>query len=281
MDPGRDAPTSALETAAIATAPDVPRQRRRLNSVWRFLPGLLSVICGGLIWEGLSAYEVVNPLFLPRLTAILSNLWDLVSSGEVFSHLWATISVMGMGLGLATLVAIPLGIAAGTSRIIDMILAPYINALNAVPRAITFMPLAIVIFGISPTSRIFIVFISTALPLIINITTGVRTVDPNLLDMSKSFGVSTLRRFRSISLPSTVPYMFSGFRLAIGQALIAVVIAELFASTEGIGFLLARASARYNTERLWAMILVLAVVGVSISAGSRRLERHFDAWRPD
>jgi NitT/TauT family transport system permease protein len=271
-------PESVAVTAAVALPR--PKRRRDLRKVLiGMLPGVLSLLAGAAIWESVSALELVNPLFLPKLSLVLQNLGELVFSGGLLGHLVATASTMIIGLALATAVSVPVGVAAGSTRIINGILAPWINALNGVPRAITFMPLAIVIFGISQESRVSIVFISSSIPLIINVATGVRTADAHLLEMASAFNMSRLRGFATISLPSTVPNLFSGFRLAIGQALIAVVIAEMFASREGVGYLLARASAMYYTERVWAMILVLALLGVSVSALSGRLERRFDSWR--
>jgi NitT/TauT family transport system permease protein len=274
--------TSALNDAVVAPTPVEKRRiSRRLRSrrpqANRFY-SLLSIIGGFALWELVARAGLVDELFLPPLSSVLAELGALISDGSIGKHVWASGSVLIIGLALSILGGFPLGLLIGRSKVMDTVLSPWLMAFNSVPR-IAFIPMLVVVFGIGVSSKVTVVILSAAFPLIINVAAGARTIDPLLVQMARSMGAKRRLVFRAVIIPGVVPFALAGFRVALAQGLIAVVVAELFAATAGIGFLLFRASSLYDIPLVYAMILVLGAAGVLLSQGAKLLERKFESWR--
>jgi NitT/TauT family transport system permease protein len=239
---------------------------------------ILSFVGGLLIWQGVTAAKLVDPLFLPKLTDILADLWGLLSSGRLTEHLVASGIEFGAGMLLALVVGIGVGVAMGASQRIDKVLIWWVSGLDATPR-IAFAPMLIVWFGIGLESKMVLVFISALFPILLSTASGVRTTSRELLEMADSFSLPRLMQFRTIVLPGAVPFIITGIRLGITRGLIGIVVGEMIASTKGVGWMLANASDTFNMVRVFSMIIVLALVGVALTTAARALERRFDSWR--
>lgn len=240
--------------------------------------GLLSIAVGLIVWEIVARREWVDPLFLPRLSDVLDELWSQVSSGDLNEHLVSSGLTFSGGLALSIGIGIPLGLLIGRVPLADRVAAPWLMAFNSVPR-IAFIPMLIVMFGLGTQSRIAVVFMTSVFPLVINTASGSRSVDPLLLQMAKSYDVRRSLVFRRIILPATVPYVFAGVHVAVAQGLIGVVVGEMFAANSGVGYQLFRYSSLYRIPAVFAMMIVLGFAGVCLSTLTARLERHFSAWR--
>jgi NitT/TauT family transport system permease protein len=158
------------------------------------------------------------------------------------------------------------------------VLSPFINFLYATPR-IALTPLLIIWFGIGSTSKVAIVFLMAVFPIIINTSAGVQNIDQGVLKVAKCYGASDLQTFRTVALPAIVPFVISGLRLAVGQALIGVFVSELSGAQHGIGLLMNTAGQQFQTSVVFAGLIIFAVTGVVLTALLRRVERHFAAWR--
>jgi NitT/TauT family transport system permease protein len=137
---------------------------------------------------------------------------------------------------------------------------PFVNAMNATPR-VALLPLVIIWLGIGILSKVGIIFLGAVFPLIINTRDGVKTTPGKLLIAARSFGASEWQLFKSVVLPSTIPFILTGLRLAVGRALIGVLVGELYAATAGIGFMITVAGATFQTDKVFVGVLIFAISG--------------------
>ena len=183
------------------------------------------------------------------------------------------------GFALSVVVGIPFGIGIGWYKKMAYIFDPFINAMNATPR-VALLPLIIIWLGIGILSKIGIIFIGAVFPLMINTRDGVKTTPITLVDAARSFGASQWQIFKSVVVPSTVPFVLTGLRLAVGRSLIGVFVGELYAATAGIGFMITVAGATFQTDKVFVGILIFIITGLVVTDILDRIERRFDEWRP-
>ncbi len=270
-------PADAAAPEGLATTSNItalPRRRRLPNSSLQ----VFSIVAGLGTWQLVASSGLVEPLFLPKLSDVLADLWNLISNGKLNQHLIASGIEFGVGMLLALVVGISVGIAMGASTTVDRLLVWWVSAFDATPR-IAFAPLLIIWFGIGLESKMVLVFISGLFPILLSTASGVRTTSRELLEMANSFSVPRAMQFRAIILPGAVPFVITGVRLGISRGLIGIVVGEMIASTQGIGWMLSNASDTFNMVRVFALIIVLAFVGVTLTTLARWLERRFDSWR--
>ncbi|MBI4609102.1 MAG: ABC transporter permease [Candidatus Rokubacteria bacterium] len=232
-----------------------------------------------LAWESAVRSGLVNPLFISAPTRIARAAYRLVSEGDLWRHLRVSATEFLAGYLMAIGLAIPLGLAVGWYRRLYFCLAPFIDALNAVPR-VALLPLLVIWFGIGIWSKIVVVFLGAVIPLLINTFSGVKITEARFLRVARSFGASEFRIFRTIVLPGTVPFVFTGLKYAAGRALLGVVVGELYAATAGIGYLITVAGSSFQTDTVFVGILTITCAGVLTVELLNRLERRFDRWRP-
>jgi NitT/TauT family transport system permease protein len=135
------------------------------------------------------------------------------------------------------------------------------------------------LIGIGMPYKITVVMLLTFFPILLNTITGIKNVDPSLVRMSRSFGSSDLQIFRTVALPSSVPYIITGIRQAVALGLVGVTVAELFASRQGLGYLIVRSSESFRTDTVYAAVLVLAFLGIVLTNLLQRIESYFARWR--
>ena len=162
----------------------------------------------------------------------------------------------------------------------DLIFDPLITALYSMPR-VALYPLFIIWFGIGIGSKIFIVFLSAVLPILINTLAGVRNIDPDLVKAARAYCATDRQIFTSVALPSAVPFILTGVRQGVAHALIGMVVGEIFAGSEGLGFMIAYAGQLFQTDALLVGVLVTATAGIALTAAAARLQRYFQRWRPE
>jgi ABC-type nitrate/sulfonate/bicarbonate transport system permease component len=237
---------------------------------------LLAVLVG---WEVIARAGVINPLFISSPTMVASAGYRLFAEGEIGNDLRVSGTEFVAGYLMAAGVAIPLGLAVGWYRRLSYVLSPFIDTLNAVPR-VTLLPLIVIWCGIGLWSKIVVVFLGAVIPMLINTMSGVRTNEERFLRVARSFGASQLRIFWTIVLPGTVPFIFTGLKYAAGRALLGVVVGELYAATAGIGHLIAVSGNTFQTDNVFAGILIVTFTGLVTVEVLNRLERRFEAWRP-
>jgi NitT/TauT family transport system permease protein len=273
---------SQVGQGSLAAADAIPE--RPTESFYRrnesAIVGGLSVILVFAIWQAAWSAGMIDPLFFSGPSAIFSRLWDgLFGSGDMLEHIAFSAQNFTTGFGLAAAVAIPLGIILGWYRFPRLVLEPFINGLYSTPR-IVFVPLIVMWFGLGFASKAFIVFLSAFFPILLNAMAGVRTTDDQLLGASRSFCATQWDLFRTVVLPSTVPFIIVGLRQGLAHGLIGVVVGEFFAGSKGIGYLVGQAGMSFKTDLLFACVVIVATAGIGISAILQRIEGYFQSWRP-
>jgi ABC-type nitrate/sulfonate/bicarbonate transport system permease component len=242
--------------------------------------GTVSVVLFLAVWELVgNVYQWINPLFMSAPSLILKAAIELFRSGEIWNDLYVSGVEFFWGFILSVVVGIPFGIAVGWYKRAAYIFDPFVNAMNATPR-VALLPLIIIWLGIGILSKVGIIFLGSVFPLMINTRDGVKTTPVNLLNAAKSFGASQWQIFGSVVLPSTLPFILTGLRLAVGRALIGVFVGELYAATAGIGFMVTVAGATFQTDKVFVGILIFIIVGLIGTNALDRIERRFDKWRP-
>jgi NitT/TauT family transport system permease protein len=242
--------------------------------------GTIAVALFLLTWELVgNVYQLVNPMFMSAPSLIWKAAVQLFGSGEIWNDLRVSGIEFAWGYFLSVLVGVPFGIAIGWYKKFAYTCDPFVNAMNATPR-VALLPLVIIWLGIGILSKVGIIFLGAVFPLIINTRDGVKTTPHNLLTAARSFGASEWQIFRSVVIPSTVPFILTGLRLAIGRALIGVMVGELYAATAGIGFMITVAGATFQTDKVFVGVLIFAISGMVATELVDKAERRFDRWRP-
>jgi ABC-type nitrate/sulfonate/bicarbonate transport system permease component len=273
-------PSAAVEASdnkpvrPITRSPAVKR-RLQINAL-RF-----AVLAAFLtLWEIASRTGMVDPLFASSPELIARKFVEMVADGSIWPHIAATASVTAMGFGLAVVVGVPVGILMGRSDLINATAEPFVAALYASPQ-VAFLPLLIIWLGIGFTSKVALVFIGSVIIMIINTETGVAQVDPRLVETARSFTANERQILTKIVLPAALPFILAGMRLAIGRALVMVVVAEIYASNRGLGYLIFQAGGLYDTAQVFVGVMILAAAGVTLTALLRALERWLAPWQHD
>ncbi|HEY7302240.1 MAG TPA: ABC transporter permease [Xanthobacteraceae bacterium] len=231
-----------------------------------------------IAWESVTALGIEPPIILPSPAGVVGAFGRLFSSPDVWADFAASGQELLYGFVLAAAVGITLGLAIGWYPRLGYFFDPFISFLYAIPR-VALGPLLIVWLGIGLASKVALVFLISVFPVLVNTSSGIRSLDPNLVRVARCFGASDLKIFRTIALPGTVPFILGGLRLAIGQSLIGVFVAELLGAQFGVGAMMENAGEQFQTDTVFAGLLIFAAAGMLLTAIVRWLERRFDAWR--
>jgi NitT/TauT family transport system permease protein len=237
-----------------------------LLALWEILPRLVTLSAG-------------TKLFFTTPSQIVDTLWRLFATGAVWTPLGVSASGFMLGLGLAIIVGLPLGVLIGRSRMLNAMLDPFITAFNATPRLV-FLPLVMLWFGLGLWSKVVIVFIGALFPILINTYEGVRNADKTLINVVRSFGASEWDVARLVVVPNAMPYIIAGLRLAIGRAVLGVVVAEFFGSESGLGVMMVQAAGRYQVDVVFSGLIIFAALSLALTWMVQLLENRLSLWRP-
>jgi NitT/TauT family transport system permease protein len=242
--------------------------------------GTVSVAVFLIIWELVgNIFQLINPMFMSAPSLVWKAAVQLFGSGEIWNDLRVSGTELLGGYLLAVFFAIPFGIMTGWYKKMSAIFDPFINAMNATPR-VALLPLVIIWLGIGILSKVGIIFLGAVFPMLINTRDGVKTTPLSLLNAARSFGASEWIVFRTVVLPSTVPFILTGLRLGVGRGIVGVMVGELYAATAGIGFMITVAGATFQTDKVFVGVFIFALSGMISMELLTRIERRFDKWRP-
>ncbi len=276
------------------SGPITPAIRFYLANERLILGGLMLVLVL-LAWEGLqrgwwarllqpifgiSAERLrLKPIFISSPTRVLQAAYRMYFvTGEIWRDLaWSGLGY-SLGLACALAVGIPLGLAAGWYRSLSFAVEPFLAALNATPQ-VAFLPLIVIWVGTGMGARVLVIFLLAVLPLAINAHAAVRTTDARLIAVARSFGASEARLFHSIILPSSVPFLLAGLRLAVGRGMIGVVVGEIYGSAAGVGAMISQAGARFETDKVFVGVLTIVAAGLMLVELVERIEHRVELWR--
>src|SRR5690625_83363 len=211
-------------------------------------------------WWAVTATEVFTPVQLPSPSAVFDATVGLIQGGDLWMHIGISVQRVLIGFGIGAVLGLLFGAVLGLSYWADALLSPILGALRAVP-SLAWVPLLILWMQIGEDSKVTLIAIGAFFPVFTTLYAGLQHVDPHLVEAGRAFGFKGFRLFKTVQLPAVVPSIFSGLRLALAQAWLFLVAAELIASSMGLGFLLTDSQNNGRTDRLILAIILLAVLG--------------------
>lgn len=270
-------------TATAAQPPTANRpalgrrfRRRPISPARRWALRIASVAAILIAWQLYGGS--INPILLSDPSSVAVAFVDMVKDGSLGHALASSLAVLGLGFLFGAAAGVLIGLAAGRSDTVSALIDLPVSALYAVP-AVALVPVIVLWFGFAVTAKTVVVFLFVIFPVLINTTRGVREVDPELLEVARSFCSSERRMWFDLILPSALPFIVTGLRLAIGRALIGVIIAEYYTSLSGLGDLITTNASNFQTARMFVPIVVIALLGVVFTALLELAERRLVPWR--
>lgn len=257
---------ATLKPAGTAPTRIIPAGGRLLENRWVVLGvGLIFPALLLLAWQLSTAAGLFSAVQLPAPGAVLEATRGLIERNELFGHVAISTQRVLLGFAGGAILGLGLGALLGLSKIADIILGPTLGALRAVP-SLAWVPLLILWMKIGEDSKITLIVIGAFFPVFTTVSLALRHVDKNLVEAGRAFGLKGLKLLTTIQLPAVVPAIFSGLRLALAQAWLFLVAAELIASSMGLGFLLTDSQNNGRTDRLLLAIVLLAILGKATDA---------------
>jgi len=263
----------AASAAAAPQVADAVEKKPWWESRALFRYGFVALIL--VVWQIVGPF--ISPIFFTYPTKIAVAFYVLTASGDLPYYLAQSLQVMIFGLLIAIAIGIPLGIAMARLRWLDWALDLPINALYATP-LVALVPLLVLWFGIYLKAKIIVVFLFAVFPVLINTYQGVRECDKNMLEVACSFRSGEWQVWQDVLLPYALPYIAAGVRLAIGRGLVGMVIAEFYTTISGLGFMITRYANNFEMDKTFVPVIMLMVLGVSLTSGLKWLERRIAPW---
>jgi len=229
-----------------------------------------------VLWEWYG--RRTNPILFTYPTAIGRAALDMLADGSLLQALGQSLYVLSLGFALGTLGGGALGLLTGRSMVAAALLDIPVTALYATPM-VALVPILVLWFGFGTSAKIVVVLLFTVFPVLINTRRGVREVDPRLVEVARAFCSTEYRLWIDLVLPSALPFVMTGIRLAIGRALIAVIVAEFYTAISGLGYLIVSNAHAFQTARVFVPVVVLMALGVVTTGLLEVAEAHLTPWR--
>jgi NitT/TauT family transport system permease protein len=275
-----DSPGNSSENSPRSTVSVRAARRRHKALVYGLRLLVLVAVLGG--WE-LAVNNWLDPFFYSKPSLIWSKLvtWftDGTAQGSIWSQIAVTLQEAVAGFVLGSVVGVVFGILLGRARLLAEVLAPYIHALNAVPR-IVLAALFVIWFGLGMESKIATAFVLVFFPVFFNAFQGAREVDRNLVDNARILGASRMQVLRSIVVPSSTSWILASLHTAFGFALIGAVVGEYTGATRGVGLLISTAQGSFDAAGIYAGMLITTVLALLAEIILGLLEKRLLRWRP-
>lgn len=229
------------------------------------------------VWEIAARSGLWSPLLFPSLEKISRELISFFSRSESLMEAWTSLYRALGGFALAAAVGVLIGMLMGRSAFIAGLLDPLFSGTYAVPKLALF-PIFILLFGIGSLSKVALIFLECLYPIVIMTYQGARSVNRVLLWSAQNMGASRAQILRRVVIPATAPFIFAGFRVAVPIAMIVVVITEMISSADGLGYLVIYSLASLKTDRMLAVVVVIALLGYALDRGLLFLRDRLIYW---
>jgi ABC-type nitrate/sulfonate/bicarbonate transport system permease component len=236
----------------------------------------LSLLATLVIWEWYG--RGVDPIFLSYPSAIAAAIPGMIETGELPRAFLASISGLAIGLAFSIVFGVLLGLLMGRFRTIDYLLDVQISALYATP-TVGLLPLLILWFGLGTLAQVILIFLAAFFPIIVNTHAGVRNVSQGLVEVVKVEAASEFQIFMKVIVPASLPFIMTGVRLAMGRAVVGMVVGEYFTSVEGLGGAIVNYGNSFATAKLFVILIVLALLGIVLTETVRFAERWAAPWK--
>jgi len=221
------------------------------------------LVLGALVWEAAAQSGAFSPLVVPSIARIGRELWWLVVRPESLADAWFSLQRAIVGFTLAAAVGVALGVLMGRSSIAAACLGPIFSGTYPIPK-IALFPVFIYLFGIGSLSKVVLIFLECLYPIVVTTHAGSRAVNRVLLWSAANMGASRARILWRVVVPAAAPFIFAGFRIALPIAMIVVIITEMISSADGLGYLAMYSLASFKTDRMLAVVVMIALIGVAL-----------------
>ncbi len=257
----------------------------------RMMRGVLIPLAVVVIWQIVTGLGWINPIILPSPLAVVAKGWQYLkptvtmadgvgawlNSSELLMDAANSLYRVVMGFLVGAVIALPLGLLMGTSSRIYGLFNPLVQVVRPIP-PIAYIPLAILWFGLGNPPAFFLIALGAFFPVLMNTIAGVRHVDGIYLRAARNLGASQFTIFRRVIMPAATPYILSGIRIGIGTAFIVVIVAEMIAVNNGLGYRILEAREYMWSDKIIAGMLTIGLLGLVIDLGMDRLNNHLLKW---
>jgi NitT/TauT family transport system permease protein len=252
------------------------QRSRELVTDWL---GVIGVVLFFAAWELATRFEILNPFYFPPFSAIIAKGYELFANGSIWEHMWFSLTNFAIGFVISILLGVLLGIPMGWYKNVCKTFDPLLSGIYATP-LIALLPLIIMMFGLGSISKIIMTILAAVFPILINTMVGIANTDHRLITMARAFGAKDNQIFRKVSLPGSLPYIVAGMRVALGRALVYIVVAEQYGAATGLGYLSSVAAQRFQMAAMFVPIVLIAGLGAALNELLKMLEKRLEKWKP-
>ena len=252
------------------------QRARALVSNWLGVVGVLGFFSA---WEFSTRLEILNPFYFPPFSTIIAKGYELFANGSIWEHMWFSLTNFAIGFIVSAVLGVVLGVPMGWYRNIAKAVDPLLSGIYATP-LIALLPLIIMLFGLGPVSKIIMTVLAAVFPILINTMTGIANTDHRLITMARAFGAKDSTVFLKVSIPGSLPYIVAGMRVALGRALVYIVVAEQYGAAMGLGYLTSVAAQRFQMAAMFVPIVIIAALGAGLNELLKTVEGHLEKWKP-
>ena len=258
-----------------ARVQQVALRRKRRQLFLNIAIRLVSLVAVLGLWEifgsNVDASMFTTPWAIAKAAVVM------IGSGELWAYLAPSLVVLAIGLSMAAVIGVMVGLVLARFWVLDVAFGVYITFLYSIP-SVALVPLIVLWAGFETTAKVVILFMFAFFPMVINTYQGVKNVDHKLLEVGRSFRCSEWQLWKNIVLPGALPFIVTGLRLALGRGLIGMVLADLYTAISGIGYLIVRTASTYQVDKMFVPIVTLGLLGVSLTALLRFVEIKVAPW---
>jgi sulfonate transport system permease protein len=232
-----------------------------------------------LLWQIATSAGWLAPQILPSPATVAATFVDLITGGDIIESLAISLRRIAVGFAIGTAIGLPIGIALGRSRRLEDYLGPSLRAIAQVP-SLGWLPFLMLIFGLGETLNYVIIAKACFIPIALNTAAGIRNLSPQQLEMARAFRLRRSTMLWRVVVPGALPSIFSGIRLALSHAWIAMVVVEMLADTAGIGYLMTWGRTLFQIDVVIVGMILIGAIGFLMDRGLRHIERRLQRWRP-
>ncbi len=273
--------TLAAAGAATASSAYLPKVSAALAR--RIFPALLSLALPAallLLWQLASTYGWMPPQILPAPSLVFATLVDLLHTGEITASLLVSLHRIAWGFSIGAAAGFLLGCVLGTSQRARDYLDPTVRALFAVP-TLGWIPILILVFGIDETLKTLVIAKAVLVPIVVNTSRGIRNIPDAYVDVARALRLPLRSRFLKLTVPASLPSIFTGIRLGLNHAFIALIVVEMLAATEGLGYMMVWGRKLFQLDIVIVGMIVVGIIGFLLDRVLREVEQSLGRWLPD
>jgi ABC-type nitrate/sulfonate/bicarbonate transport system permease component len=241
--------------------------------------GVIGIVGFFVSWELATRFEILNPFYFPPFSSIIAKGIELFANGTIWEHMWFSLTNFSIGFVISVVLGVALGIPMGWYKNITRTFDPLLSGIYATP-LIALLPLIIMLFGLGPLSKIIMTVLAAVFPVLINTMVGIANTDHRLITMARAFGAKDSTIFLKVSLPGSLPYIVAGMRVALGRALVYIVVAEQYGAATGLGYLSSVAAQRFQMAAMFVPIVIIAGLGAGLNELLKAFENRLEKWKP-